>query len=110
MKIYLAVTKAKTRRIIAAAESHEACVERGIFLARGRDFEVVERYILLDDEDLLNLLEGCSLKHVDFVINESNAHHLPNEFEADKVKPPMKVYLPGEFIAHMSSAKKETKQ
>jgi hypothetical protein len=107
MKIYLAVTKAKTPRIIAAAEDHEVCVERGIFLARGRKFEVVEKYLFLNDEDLLNLLEGCSLKHVDFVIRESTAH-LPNEFEFDKVKPPMKVYLPGEFVEHMSALKKET--
>ena len=110
MNIYLAVAKTKKPRVVAVETTYEDCLERANLLARGREFEIVERYLNLDNYGtIMSFMEGCSMEHVEFVINESNAH-LPNEFEADKVKLPMKVYLPGEFIEHMSSAKNETKQ
>ena len=75
MRIYLAVTKSKTPRIIAAETTHEDCLERGNLLARGREFEVVERFLILDNYGtILNIMEGCSLEHIEFVIDESNAH------------------------------------
>jgi hypothetical protein len=102
MKIYFAVTKAKEPQVIAAETTYEECVERGDFLARGREFEVVGRYFALDHfGTILNIMEGCSMKHIDSVILEANAH-LPDD------RGPLKVYLPDELIEHMSALEKET--
>jgi hypothetical protein len=110
MKFYLAVTKSKNPKVIIAEVSYHDCMELGKFYSRGRNFEVVERYLILDNEKIIfDLMEGCSLEHIDFIINESTAH-LPDGSKFDQVKPPMKVYLPDEFIEHMSTVTKDTKQ
>jgi hypothetical protein len=75
MRFYLAVTKSKTRKVIVGDFSYENCKKLGKLLCRGREFEIVERYLVFDNyRTILQLMEGCLIKHIDFVICEQNAH------------------------------------